>query len=306
MGTVITLTAGVVAVTLYGDAPELGPVYNKLEGWYGTPEVDPSFVKRPGAPGAFAPEQTFPDEAVVSIEGTNIGTPYAVSRAAALLLRENLTALYNEGRPIIMSVADDLRTTSREVMVVGVRFPWSVHADFDFTIDMLAADPRRYGTTVTTSTGLQSAGSGLALPYNDVTGVGLLLPFDETPNPDLGLDLGTLGTSGRLTVTNDGNTETVITYTVYGGSMPDGFVIVNVATGQRLTYLGALNVGDIVTLDGGTQTAYINGATPAGRYLASPEWWSLAPRSSIEVALLSRGATTGTPTLDATAAPAYY
>lgn len=263
-------------------------------------------MKRPGAPGAFAPEQTFPDEKVVSIEGTNVGTPFSVSRAAALQLREDLTALYNNGRPIIMSVADDLRTTWREVMVASIGFPWSIHSDFDFTIDVKAADPRRYSTASVVSTGLQSPGSGLQLPFNEATGVGLELPSDETPTPDLGLDLGTLGTSGRLIVTNDGNTETFSEFAVTGGSMPDGFVAVNVATGERLTYLGPVNSGDVITLDGATQTAFINGATPAGRWLASPQWWSVPPRSSLEIAFLALGATTGTPTLTATTFHAYY
>jgi hypothetical protein len=305
MGTVITIEADDHTVTLYGDTPELGPVYNKLEGWYGTPGVDLDFVKRPLAPGAFEPEQTFPDEAVISIEGTNVGTPWAMTRAAALQLREDLTELYNEGRSVKVTVADDLRTTFRYCKVEAVGLPWSIHSDFDFSIDMKAADPRRYSEPVSVSTGLASAGSGLLLPFDEGTGVGLKLPSDETPTPDLGLDLGTLGTNGRLVVTNPGNVATVSVFEVTGGDMPDGFEVVNIATGERLVYLGAVSAADTITLDGNTQTVFINGTAPGGRWLATSQWWSVPKRSSIEVAFLSRGATTGTPTLTATTSPAY-
>lgn len=302
-GTTITIATDYDSVTFTGGDVYLGPTYDKLEGWYETPNVDVGFVKRPGAPGAFAPEQTHPDEAVISIEGDM----FAANRAAGIEWRERLAALYNEGRPVLVTVADDLRTTTRSCTVEGVGIPWTIHPEFEYSIDMRAADPRRYGAATTIETTLAAPGTGLALPFSDVTGVGLLLPSDEAPTPDLGLDLGSLGTSGRLTVTNEGRVATVSRFIVdaNGGSMPDGFVIVNVPTGQRLTYLGPVEAGTTVTLDSETQTAFINGTAPAGRWLAAPEWWEVPPRSSLEVAFLPRGSVTGSPKLTATTSPAF-
>lgn len=293
MGTSITLIADSVTVVITGDRPDVGPTYEKLDGWYGVPGVDLGFVKRPNAPGAFAPAQTFPDEAKVSIEGQH----FAPSRTAGIEMRHDLAALYNDGRPVRAIVADDLMTTEREVMVESVEFPWTIHPDFQFTIDMRAADPRRYGAAIASSTGLATPGSGLDFP--------LELPSDETPNPDLGLDFGTVGVNGRLTVANPGTVATVSTFTVEG-NMPDGFVIVNSTTGQRLTYLGPVAAGTVVELDSRTQTAFINGTAPAGRWLLSPEWWTVPPRSSIEVGFLALGPVAGSPRLTATTAPAFY
>lgn len=284
MGTVITLATETIAIVIYGDRPFEGCTYDKLEGWYGVDGVDLALVKRPGAPGAFAPSQTFPDAKAVSIEGDFFGA----SRAAALQMREDLTALYNDGRPITMTVADDLRTTSRDVLIETISFPWTIHQEFEFSIDMQAADPRRYGEEVGSGTPLAASGTGLTWP--------ITWP----------VDWGTIGVSGRLTVANPGNTETISRYVVSGGEMLDGFVIVNVSTGQRLTYLGPVLNGSTVTLSTATRTAVVDDSGPGSRFLASPQWWSVPARSSIELQFLALGGVSGSPRLDVYTAPAYY
>lgn len=284
MGTVITLTAGTLVVVVTGDGVFKGCTYDKLEGWYGLDGVDLALVTRPNAPGAFAPVQTFPDAKAISIEGQYFGA----SRADGLAMRERLAALYNDGRPVQMTVADDLRTTTREVLVAGVSLPWTIHQEFKFSIDMQAADPRRYEAEVSAGTGLAQPGTGLSWP--------IVWP----------LDFGVVGVNGRVDVSNPGNTETVSRFVVSGGEMPDGFVIVNVTTGERLTYVGPLVVGTTVTLDAKMRTALINGSGPGSRYLSSPEWWTVPARSSIEIQFLARGAVTGTPRLDVYTAPAHY
>lgn len=300
----ITIVADTVSVVITGDRPDLGPVFEKFENWEGVDNVDTGMVKRPGAPGAFGPTQTFPDDLVISIEGKSLNSPFGRSRADAARIREDLTSLYNDGRPVLALVEDDLRTTQREVLIASVKLPWTAQPDFPFSIDMTAADPRRYGAVEVVSTGLAIPGSGLQLPYDEASGIGLLLPSDETTG--LGIDFGSTTVSGTVVAVNEGTTETISTYTVSGGSMPDGFVIGNVATGERLTYLGAVAEGATVTIDSGTRTAFINGTTPGGRWLASPQWWSIPPRSSVEVSFLARGVYTGTPRLFIATAPAFY
>lgn len=284
MGTTITLTAGSTVISITGDGVFTGCTYDKLEGWYGVDNVDLALVSRPNAPGAFAPIQTFPDARPISIEGDFFGA----TRAAALQMREDLAMLYNGGSPIVMTVADDLRTTSREVLVAAVTFPWTIHPEFEFAIDMTAPDPRRYAPEVNSGTTLAAAGTGLAWP--------VVWP----------VNWGTIGISGRITITNPGNTETISRFVVSGGEMPDGFVIVNATTGERLTYLGPVTAGTEITLDTATRTALINGSGPGSRFLASPQWWSVPARSSIDVQFLALGGTSGAPRLDVYTAPAYY
>ncbi len=284
MGTTITLTAGTTVIVITGDGVYTGCTYDKLEGWYGVDQVDLALVPRPNAPGAFAPVQTFPDARVISIEGDYFGS----SRADALQMRENLAALYNDGRPITMTVADDLRTTSREVLVAAVAFPWTIHQEFEFSIDMSAADPRRYGAEATGGTLLAAPGTGYSWPA--------VWPADW----------GTIGVNGKVVIANGGNTETISRFVVSGGEMPDGFVIVNVTTGERLTYVGPVTAGTTITLDTKTRAAFINGTGPGSRFLASPQWWAVPPRSSVEVQFLARGPVVGSPRLDHYTAPAFY
>lgn len=284
MGTIITLDAGDLTVVITGDGVYSGCTYDRFDNWYGIDGVDLAFVKRPNAPGAFAPTQTFPDERMISIEGSYFGS----SRADGLDMRERLAALYNDGRPILVTVEDDLRISTREVLVASVVFPWTIHPEFEFTIDFGAADPRRYGEVVLASTTLAQPGGGLTFP--------IVFP----------VDFGTIGVNGRLTIANPGNTETISKFVVHDGEMPDGFVIVNVTTGERLTYVGPLVVGTVITLDSATRTALINDSGPGSRFMASPEWWSIPKRSSIEIQFLSRGAVIGTPKLDVYTARADY
>lgn len=285
MGTTITLTAGSLVVVITGDDVYTGCTYDVLEGWYGVSNVDLGLVARPNAAGAFAPEQTFPGEKAISIEGQYFGA----NRADALLMGENLSGLYNEGRPVTMTVEDDLRTTSREVLIESVGLPWTIHREFKFTIDATAADPRRYDTTpnASVSTGLAAPGTGLVWP--------VVWP----------VDWGTIGVDGKVTVSNPGNTETMSVYTVTGGEMPDGFIIANVTTGERLTYVGPVVSGTTVVLDTATRTALINGTGPGSRYLSSPEWWTVPARTDVQLQFLSRGAVVGNPTLNVITQPAY-
>lgn len=285
MGTSITLTGDGLTVVITGDRPFEGLTYNRIDGWYDLPAVDLGLEKRPGAPGAFAPAQSFPDEATIGIEGDYFGS----SRADALLMRETLLELYNNGRPVVVAVADDLRTTRRECMVANVDIPFTIHPDFKYSIDLKAADPRRYGDPLIVTTPLASS-----------VGVGEDFPLTFP------LDFGAAPIDGRIAIANPGNTDTITTFTVSGGSMPDGFVLVNVDTGQRLTYVGPVVSGTTVTLDTRMRAAFINGLYPGSRYLSAPDWWSVPKRKGVTVQFLARGPATGTPTVSATTSPAYY
>lgn len=284
MGTTITIASPQVALTITGDGVYSGCTYDRLDGWYGIENVENRFTRRTNAVGAFAPRQTFQAERLISVEGDFFGR----TRAEALAMRENLNSLYGGGFEAVMTVADDLRTTSRRVFVMGVNIPWTIHPEFPFTLDMRAPDPRRYAAASTLSTKLAAPGTGMSYP--------IIYP----------ISYGTISVSNRIIVNNPGNAETVSRYVVSGGEMPDGFDIINVATGQRLSYVGPVLAGTTVTIDTATRSAFINDTGPGSRYLAAPQWWSIPPASSVELSFLSRGSVTGNPTLAVTTAPAYY
>lgn len=284
MPTTINL-AGVVftGTDVYG-----GFIYDKLVDWEGVEGVDDRMKKRPNQPGAFETERTTPDKKTISIEGQFFGA----DEASAILARELLVSLYSDGRSVPMSVTNAVRTTTRSVKVVAVDVPWTPHKEFSFTIDMTAADPKRYGTPVVVSNTLAVAGTGLDLDF------GLILDF--------GVDFGTTPNDGRLTVVNDGRSETTTTFVVKNGAMPDGVEIVNIATGERLVYVGPIVSGTTLEFDPRTQAVFVNGTNPSGRFLPNPAWWAVPPMSSLEIQFLARGPVTGSPILEATTAPAFY
>lgn len=177
MGTTITLTAPGATVVITGEGVYQGPTYDKLEGWYGVEADDSGFVARPDAPGEFEPDQVYAGGVTVSVEGQYFSP---VGRADALAMRKRLSLLYNNGRPITMTVADDLETTTRRVTMLAVRFPWTIHQEFAYTLDMRSADPRRYGSTNVVETGLAQPSTGL--------------DFGDYDSPTNRLDSATLGT----------------------------------------------------------------------------------------------------------------
>lgn len=284
MGTIITLAAGDITLVITGDGVFTGCTYDRLDGWYGVDNVDLAMVPRPNAPGSFAPVKTFPEDRAISIEGKFFGA----DRAAGLQMREDLTMLYNEGEKITMTVADDLRTTSRDVLVESVTFPWTIHPEFDFKIDATAGDPRRYEAIQAIGTGLAVDGTGMSWP--------VVWP----------VDWGTIGVDGRVVIANPGNTATLSRYVVSGGEMPDGFEIINVTTGERIPYLGAVVAGTVIEIDSATRTASINGSGQGSRFLSNPQFWTVPRKSSITLQFLARGPVTGSPRLDVYTAAAYY
>lgn len=282
MATTVTFTYGANALTITGDGVFDGPTYDRLEGWIGV-DADLRFQPRPSAPGAFAPQQVYARDRLISLEGQYFGS----SRADAIAMRERLLGLQNDGRPLTMTVADDLRTTSREVYVEQIAVPWTIHQEFRYAIDVRAADPRRYAPVVEVATNLASAGEGLILP----------LEFPVT--------FGIAGIDGRVTIVNAGNTGTGSRFTITG-TMPDGFELVNVTTGQRITYLGPVALSASVTIDTRLRTALIEDTGPAGRFLASPEWWEVPAGSSIQVQFVARGPVSDSPIMTAATASAFY
>jgi hypothetical protein len=282
MGT--TFTLGGILFT--GDGVYQGYTYDRIDDWLKV-EAPVEMVARPNAPGAYSPGQTYPEDLTISIEGQFFG----VTEVAALEAREVLLGLYNDGLPIVMAVTNPLGTTTREVFVKAVKVPWTIHRQFKFTVDVVAEDPRRYGPTQSVTVGLAVAGSGLVWPES-----GLVWP----------VDWGTVASSDRGVVVNTGNAETVSRYTVTGGAMLEGFAIVNVDTGERLTYVGLVNNGDVIELDTEARTAFINGTSPGGRFLPSPQWWAIPRKSTRVLQFIALGAVTGTPRLTIDTAPAYY
>ncbi len=132
--------------------------------------------------------------------------------------------------------------------------------DVDFTIGLIAPDPRKYGQQVYTLTAsVNSQALGLAPPLRPP----ILLPAQPPP--------------GSVTIINHGNFETRPQVTITGPiSAP---ALYNQTTSQTISF-SALTLGatDVLVVDLLNRTAYLNGSfRPADPWSS---WWVAAPGNS--------------------------
>lgn len=286
----IILASSTDSITLYGDDPYAsGFTYRNdtLTSWYELPDVDASIEARPNDFGAFGWERVYAGAAKPQISGTFFGS----SRFDAAVARNRLTGLYSSGTPITMTVIDERGTYSRSVNVVAATVPWDPTAVFEFTLGTVAVDPRRYGVTTTTSTGIPASASGLTWPLG-------------TASSGRFFDWGVAGNSGTVTFTNTGNAQTLPTIFVSGGSIATGFRVVEVETARELTYLYPVGSGETVSLDARTKSVTVNGTGSYTPRLSSRRWPSIPAKATRTYAFIPLGATSGTPTMSVAAATA--
>lgn len=148
--------------------------------------------------------------------------------------------------------------------------------DADFTIGLVAPDPRKYATTerVATIRAPATAGTGIAPPLT----------------PPLGLPHGAPPTAA--TATNGGNTATRPVATITGAIAAPA--LVNASTGQAVSYPSlVLGAGDVLVVDFDSRQGYLGGAfRPAS---PASSWWELAPGpTTVMLAGTSDGSATAT------------
>jgi hypothetical protein len=186
----------------------------------------------------------------------------------------------------------------RPVLAVGVQcvnrsIPVAVGA-FEFGLSESAAlqfyapDPRMYGQTLALTTGLRTAGTGLAFPMGSP------------------LDFGMLGSGGSVSFTNTGTAPTEPIFTI-SGALSAGFQITWVETGQHLTY--SFPVGSDLVIDCGAGTASTQGQDRSV-YLTQRDWFSVPAGATGTFQIAALGGETGSTnpafTFTAQVAPAYF
>jgi hypothetical protein len=140
-----------------------------------------------------------------------------------------------------------------------------------FALQWKCPDPLRYGAIQSAvSTGLPTSSGGLAYP--------LTYP----------LTYGTSGSSGQLTLTNDGTADAPFVATVTG-SLPTGFEIS--AAGQRIRYEFPVPAGETLTIDTGEGTVVAQGTADRRGNLTSADWIQVPAGSTTTLQFTSLGGT---------------
>ena len=258
-----------------------------LKDWYSGAESKSEVNERPQARGAFGISNDFASSLAISTQGSFDGD----SLADAITAAERLSAIA-AGVPVLMTVEDPLRTTSRWVSVRRVTLPPDVgaFASFDFSIDVLATDPLRYGEPVSTFTGIPVSGGGLLWPLGTTA-----LEF---------WDWGDDGASGRVSITNVGTADVWPTLTVEGG-VAEGFVATNVDSGMTIRFVRPIPAGSSVSINQRTGSASIDGQSDVGGFITERGFFFIPAGATQQIQFAPLGAITGTPKFTVTLSPGY-
>lgn len=249
--------------------------------WYSVPDSKADIRERPVAHGAFGIATDWRSSLVLEMDGW-------FRSDAWLSMMNALRATASTGRMVTVSVTDDEGTTSRDVSVRRfVPAPDPGARVCEFSMLMVALDPLRYGPAAAVSTGLPTGGSGIVYP--------ITYP----------ISYGVAGNPGRVTVSNAGTAPAYSVLEITGG-MSGGFELTEVTTGRVIRFERPVPAGSTVYLNPRTGRASIDGQSDVSGYLTRKEWWSVPAGGSRTVQFNSLGVVTGTPTLTARTAPAYW
>lgn len=225
-----------------------------VDGWDGVPTVG-QVLQRAGDHGAYVAPQYFGPRPITLRVRAAAQTQALRDTARALMqqavaVSDLLTFTYNEPVPKTALVRRSGRLLES----------YPTLNDVDFTIGLIAPDPRKYGTQ--TYSAVASANGqllGLAPPITPP----VLLPAQPLP--------------GSLVVTNHGNFETRPVITITGPITAPA--VYNQTTGQTISFSTlALGASDRLKVDLLNRTAFLNNAFRAADPWSS--WWVLAPGSS--------------------------
>ncbi|MFD5599174.1 hypothetical protein ACFWHR_03860 [Leucobacter sp. NPDC058333] len=242
------------------DEADSGLVWENLEGWDGLTDARGGGDPIPGAHGRFARRNFIPrSERPITLSGFVLGEDYADMVAT----RDRLTAALAAGVGT-MRVATSAGIWERDVEIDSMT-PLPDHGDrvVDFTIDMVAPDPRRYGPWLTVGpASLPQVSGGVRLPQR--------FPWN----------FGTVAAGGRLIVANP--LEHIPMHPIIRVS--GGFEAVSVrdiTAGRRLSLDWQVAETDSVTLDSRVRRAEMSGSEVT-RWMTSRQWFEIPPGETHE------------------------
>ena len=239
-----------------------------LEGWEELPPARYEKNVRTNAHGAH-PSPVYSDERIVGIEGWCWGSDDRDQLLADFRARMTYE---DDTEPLAVTVAGKTLTAGAQLILAQptiVRGQWGV-GRFGWLLKWRCPDPLRYGDPVTVSTGLPSAGGGLAYP--------LAYP----------LAYGTTGAPGRVTLVNPGSADAPILLDVTG-PLDAGFEVSAIETGQRLTYPVPVPAGQVIELDTAAGTVLVEGTASRRGNLSNADWMLVPKGGTLTLQFTSLG-----------------
>lgn len=279
-------TVTVAGITMYGASQHRDGVYQVgpkfFEDWYSVSPTKTPLRERPAQDGAFGRDRTYRSALPLALSGYARGANWPALMTA-------LAAAVGAGTPIVVTVNDDVGTSTRAVTVEDFVPHLNPGADrFEFDLVLTAEDPNRYGATQAASTGVPTAGTGMVWPQ--------VYP----------VNWGSGGNPGRATAVNTGSRSTPLLLTVTGG-MSTGVDLVEITTGRHLTLARAIPLGSSAIFDAALGRVYLDQpSNDITGFLSAAEWsgFQIPKNGQSIVQFNPLGVQTGTPTLTLQWAPA--
>lgn len=228
-----------------------------VEGWEGSPASTSTPSQRSRGHGSTSSE-AFMTHRTMAISGT-VKTAYGELSYA----EDRLNAACSLS-PFLLSVVESGRirsaTAKRQDQVIFKSQPGS-KTTADFSIQIRADDPLKYGDLVTQSTALPSSSGGLVYPVTyPVTYTGVSV-------------------TGVLQINNPGNAQAPVWLRIDGPIPAGGWTVTHIGKKQSLTFSTALalEAGEFVTVDMEKREVLAQGQSPRAGYVTSRGWFSLDP-----------------------------
>lgn len=285
-------------------------VIDSDEGWSSSPPVrDPQAQNRAGAHGAW-PATVYRDPRSIRLDGWVYAPTFEARRDAEHQLaalcadpeqRYELACTEEDGEKYATVAQDD--TTLVSIQPGGL---W-----LDFSLQLTAADPRKYGATEqTTATGLP-ADSATGLDFAAGGGAGLDFATSDSDG-GTGLDFGPqpVDGTGRAIVTNTGTADTAPTLTLTGPLSPP-IVITRPDNAASITYHDAITSAQRLVIDTDQRLVLLGtGETGASRrHRATVTDWhalTIPPLSTVDYVLRHGGPPNTDARLTVTWRPAWW
>lgn len=217
--------------------------FDTLDGWHDGPSVTVEQTDRIVSHGVFSQPGHRGGRTI-----TQSGWIYAPTRALAVAAVDELTALLADGSSDTFTFIDaDLGARWVDVQLFATPdIAWDDDPLFcRYQLQFFASESYRFGSTSTSETPFAST----------PVGAGMVFPL----YPGGFMNYGELGVVGSATVTNGGDADASVTFTVTGPTPTGGFVILDPVTDKRITFLGAVPAGSTLVLDGADGSVVING-----------------------------------------------
>jgi hypothetical protein len=267
--------------------------FTELTDWYSLPDSKSEVEERPQAHGAFGIANDYRQSLAISFKGWyRSDAAWPQSRADIRAAKRAFRTALGANHPVLGTFVDDDESTNRYLSIRSA----PVDDDhgrpyFTFEVDMIAPDPLAYGDTVTVDAGPAASGGGLTWPLGTA-------PSGKWE------DWGADGSSGRVTVHNDGTAAGWPTLRVRGGTSA-GFVVTDQTLGRTVEFDRQIPDGSVVTVNQRTQTASIDGASNDVSGFLRGDFFAIPPGESHVIAWAPLGVVSGSPRLFVDFSPPY-